>query len=86
MSFIDIFKTNCKRATYLHEKVKEGKISMTEKLGMMVHMAYCRLCRRFIYQVEKIEAFGKTLSKKEATLDPNVKMAMKKAFAEELKK
>ncbi len=43
---------NCKKATFLIEKKQIGKISMREKLELMIHLAGCSACR--IYKQQSI--------------------------------
>src|ERR1041385_6257702 len=49
-----IFRVTCKQATALAQRKSEKKISLTERLGLFVHLSYCSLCRLFFSQSELI--------------------------------
>lgn len=46
---------NCRKATYLHEQKKEGKLGFAESIGLWLHLLYCGICKRFVSQVEEVE-------------------------------
>lgn len=89
MNLFQALKITCKDASYLHEKMKEGKLSFTEKLGLKIHLLYCRLCRIFFKQLDELEKHTHRFSQSEktiASLDAYAKTKMKQAFEQELKK
>lgn len=85
MALLDVFKTNCRKATYLHEKSREGDISFGEKLGMRLHMLYCKLCRAFVKQIELIERSAKAARERDVKLDPATRGNMQRALNEQIK-
>ncbi len=62
MTIIDALKMNCRQATLLSEKKKEGKITAMEKFGLWWHtVVVCKFCRLFFKQTDLIgDAIGKT--------------------------
>jgi hypothetical protein len=79
---------SCKQATLLHEKMKEGKLDAPERFGLWIHLLYCKFCKRFIQQMQKLEAsmhhYAQNAEKLQLT--PQAKASMKKAFTKELDK
>lgn len=63
MRFLDILKINCQQATCLHTKQKEGRLSLSERIGLKIHLAYCSLCRLFFAQIDVIEKQTSEISK-----------------------
>jgi len=88
MSFLNKIMISCKQATYLYEKKKEGKLDAPERFGLWVHLLYCRFCRLFIRQVEQIESAAHKFyqNTERFRLPGDKKVALQKAFDEELKK
>lgn len=89
MNLFSAFKISCREATYLHTKKKEGKLSLTERYGLKIHLLYCSICNLFFSQLDDLETQAHELSHSEkisSILDPTAKEKMQKALAEELKK
>lgn len=89
MNLFEALKMTCKDASYLHEKRKEGKLSLTEMIGLRVHLLYCSLCRLFFKQLDTLEEYTHHFSQSDkpvTTLDTATKEKMKHALAEELRK
>jgi hypothetical protein len=45
------FMISCKEATQLVAKSQETSLTLSEKVHLMMHMAYCRLCKAFLKQM-----------------------------------
>jgi len=86
MSWTDTFMVNCRQASFLNEKKKEGALNMSERFGLWLHLVYCSLCRLFFRQMEQLEQAAKNLKDKDIPLDPTVKVNMEKSFEAELKR
>lgn len=41
---------NCKQATLISLKKEEGKITISERLKLSIHLLFCDACKRFIKQ------------------------------------
>ncbi|HRG87934.1 MAG TPA: hypothetical protein PLW44_02875 [Chitinophagales bacterium] len=70
----------CKEATYLHEIKKEGKLTLSQRVGLWVHLLYCNLCRRFVKQTDVLSKQVKELSNNTGTLSPDAKQKMQQAI------
>lgn len=44
----------CKQATFLHEKMVEDKLALSESIGLRIHLTYCRFCRQFVKQTKAL--------------------------------
>ena len=86
MNIIQALKMSCRDATYLHEKKREGKLTMSESMGLWFHLLYCKFCALFFKQIEKLETSSVQLSEKEFILRPERKAKLESDFKEELKK
>lgn len=89
MSMLNKIMISCKQASYLHEKKVEGKLDSAERLGLWIHLLYCRFCRRFIKQVELLKAEAHKFyhtAEQRFHLSPTRKAELQKAFDEQLKK
>ena len=89
MNLFEAIKMNCRDATYLHEKKKEGLLSLSERFGLWVHLLYCKFCNLFFMQMETIEQSAKQLPEamqNRSMLSVTRKAELQKAFGEELKK
>jgi predicted anti-sigma-YlaC factor YlaD len=86
MILIDKILINCKQATYLHEKKKEGKLDAMERFGLWVHLLYCKFCRLFIKQVEQLESATRKFyqNTERFNLTPERKAEIQKAFDDKL--
>jgi predicted anti-sigma-YlaC factor YlaD len=45
----------CKQASYLASKKLDGKLTWREHTGLWFHLAMCRLCRRYLSDVKKLQ-------------------------------
>ena len=88
MTIIDVLKMNCRQATLLSEKQKEGKISAMEKFGLWWHtVVVCKFCRLFFKQTDLLAKAGaKAASEVRAELDAAKKEELKRLLSEEVKK
>ena len=77
---------NCHDATYLHEKKKEGKISVWERFGLWFHLLYCKFCNLFFRQVSQLENASKHLEESKVSLTPAAKATIQKSLDEEMKR
>jgi len=50
------FKISCKEATYLHTLVQEGKMTFVQKIGFNFHLVYCKVCKKFVAQIEFLQS------------------------------
>lgn len=85
MNLIEAIRMNCRQATYLHEKKKEGKATRSERLGLWFHLLYCKFCNLFFRQVSQLEKASKNLGEASATLNPSAKATIQKSLEEEMK-
>jgi hypothetical protein len=46
---------NCKQATLLILKKKEGRLSLTERIRLFIHLLFCDPCQRFGKQSDFID-------------------------------
>lgn len=88
MTIIDALKMNCRQATMLSEKKKEGKISAMEKFGLWWHtVVVCKFCRLFFKQTELIAKAGvKAANEVRFELDAAKKEELKHLLSQEVKK
>ena len=89
MSIMSNLWIGCKQATFLHEKRKEGQLSASERVGLSIHLLYCRFCRAFIKQVEALSRYARKMQvvKEGQATYPEIKKAqLQAAFDEALKK
>lgn len=50
---------DCHKATQLSVKKEEnGKLSGVEKFQLFYHLLWCRICRRFVKQIRRINTMG----------------------------
>lgn len=45
---------NCERATYLCSMEEEGRLKLAERVKLKMHLAMCKLCKRFRQQTRFI--------------------------------
>jgi hypothetical protein len=89
MGLVDALKMTCKDATYLHEKKKEGKMLMAERIGLSFHLLICKFCRLFFRQMKQIEkssAYYSVFSEKHQAMDSGRKEVLQKNLNRELGK
>ena len=83
---------NCREATAFVEKKRDGKLTLSENLGLSFHLFVCGVCKLFYLQVAQIDKmvqlFSQKIEKDETiwTLEPSRKASISKAFEEELQK
>lgn len=70
----------CKEATYLHEVKKEGKLTLSQRVGLWVHLLYCNLCRRFVKQTDVLSKQVKELNNSTGTLSADAKQKIQQAI------
>jgi len=82
---------NCESAAALVEKERDRKLGLAERIGLWIHMGYCRLCRLFYKQSnildDSAKAYADKVSKEEKSykLKPESKAKINHAFDVELK-
>jgi hypothetical protein len=55
---------NCEEATALVEKKRDAKLSRTERIGLWIHLLYCKLCGLFFEQSQMVDKTAKTYADK----------------------
>jgi hypothetical protein len=89
MSTLNKIFINCKQATYLSERKREGKLDVAEGLGLWIHLLYCKFCKQFVRQVELLQTITHKFyqsAEQRFHLTPTRKAQLQKAFDEQLKK
>ncbi|MCW3078285.1 MAG: hypothetical protein JWO32_2894 [Bacteroidetes bacterium] len=71
------YEFGCKDASYLETKADYATLTFSEKMLYNFHLATCRYCRRFVKQVNQIEA----LLKKSKSVETGIIMAEEKKLA-----
>jgi hypothetical protein len=87
MSLLDPLKITCRQATYLHTKSREGKLTLSERIGLTFHLTICKLCKRFFEQMDILERSSHKLSdfsEKRFTLSTHEKNKLQMNFNEKL--
>ncbi|MES2621898.1 MAG: hypothetical protein V4615_13695 [Bacteroidota bacterium] len=59
---------SCSEATLAAQKRSEGKLSISDRLGLWLHLAACSLCRLFVKQSEIIASHASKLGEQQANL------------------
>lgn len=70
------YEFGCKDASYLKTKADYTSLSLSEKLLYYFHLAICKYCRRFVKQVNRIDALLKSQN-----INNGIEMAEKKKLA-----
>ena len=89
MSVFKKIAINCQQATYLHEKKREGKLSVLDRIGLWVHLLYCKFCSAFFKQLDVLEKSVKNIPDNVSHahgLSDLKKAEIQKVFNEHLKK
>jgi hypothetical protein len=89
MSLLNNLWIGCKQATFLQEKMREGKLSASEKIGLQIHLGYCGFCRTFMKQMQALVLWTRKmrLEQGEHGIFPADKKAgLQEAINEQLKK
>ncbi len=82
----------CEQATALVEKKRDQKLDFSERIGLWLHMAYCRFCALFAEQSRIIDECTKAYADKASDekgiykLDVKRKAELSEAFDAELRK
>lgn len=50
---------SCRRAARISSKAMDGKLSLFERADWALHLAICRLCRRYRSQLETVRLFAR---------------------------
>ncbi|MGZ3918791.1 MAG: hypothetical protein ACXVNO_01565 [Bacteroidia bacterium] len=81
------YEFGCKDASYLKVKADYSTLSLSEKFLYNFHLAICKYCRRFVRQVNKIDALVR-LSKDQTglTISPEKKLSINQLITEKLTK
>jgi hypothetical protein len=81
---------NCKKATYLIEKMELTTITMREKLELKIHLAGCSVCRIFAQQSLLINRLVKDIyhpsKETNLSLDENFKKELQEKIESKLNK
>lgn len=77
----NILWMTCREATFLHTQKQEGKLKVTERLGLYMHLFFCKLCALFFKQMEELEkAAHRSTQARNATLSLEAKEKMRQAL------
>jgi len=60
----------CKQASHLASKAMDGKLTWREWLGLRLHIALCRLCRRYVSDIKRLRTVMRLAGKSDQTLLP----------------
>lgn len=81
------YEFGCRDASYLKTKADYTSLSFSEKALYKFHMATCKYCRRFVKQVNTIEALLKlTVDQSGLKLSDKKKLAINQLITENLPK
>jgi len=77
----------CEEASYLASKKIDGKLRWNERIGFWLHIAMCRLCRRYAKDIKKLHALmlkkgktGQVLLPESVTLSEKSRERIKKVL------
>ena len=84
MKLREVFRMNCAEATLLCEKRRESKLSIFERFGLWLHLAYCSFCRLFVRQSDIISEQIKKLDSPSLTLDTFKKEKIQKTLNQKI--
>jgi len=89
MGIIKKIQYNCREATYLIEKRQHVRLTIKERVHLLIHLSGCSVCRLFQRQSRMINRIVKTLFRDAAgeqrRLDENVKREMQEKINERLR-
>jgi hypothetical protein len=71
----------CQEATFLITVSRERRISLGERIRLLVHLAICVFCRRFLRQTRQIDQEAKKLVSSER-LSQSEKQGMEKTLSD----
>lgn len=88
MGIIKKIQYNCREATYLIEKRQQARLSIKERVHLLIHLSGCSVCRQFQKQSKLINRMVKGLFKDSAgeqrSLDEEAKRQMQERINERL--
>jgi hypothetical protein len=88
MGAIKKIQYNCREATYLIEKRQHVRLSIKERIHLLIHLSGCSVCRLFQQQSRMINRVVKGMFKEtageERRLDEDVKREMQDKINERL--
>ncbi|WP_431217021.1 hypothetical protein ACQ86N_22220 [Puia sp. P3] len=88
MGVIKKIQYNCREATYLIEKRQHVRLSIKERIHLLIHLSGCSVCRLFQQQSRMINRAVKGLFKdraeEEKRLDDGIKKEMQDRINERL--
>lgn len=61
---------SCKEASHLASKGMDVKLSWRERLGLMLHLSMCSVCRRYLGDLKKMRLLMSRLGRREDALLP----------------
>ena len=81
------YEFGCKDASYLKTKSDFAKLSPSEKLLYKFHLLTCKYCRRFVAQVNKIDALMRlSEGKSDLQMSPKRKLSINQLINDNLTK
>jgi hypothetical protein len=92
MKYKDKIMMNCEGAAGLVEKSRDKKLDLLERMGLWVHMAYCKFCTIFYKQSAILDQSARAYAsriddgKKSYPLNPRRKDEIKRSLETELQK
>ena len=89
MGLRNILLMNCRQASALVQKKKDGQLSFAERWGLWLHVKICRFCDLFFKQSEQLDHSVKLLATKAERdmpyqMDGKVKSQIKEKIQEHL--
>ena len=88
MGIIKKIQYNCREATYLIEKKQHVRLSIKERVHLLIHLSGCSVCRLFQRQSRMINRMLKGMfsdtAAEERKLDEDVKREMQDKINERL--
>jgi thioredoxin-related protein len=79
------YEFGCKDASYLEVKKDYSQLSFSEKFLLTFHLATCKYCRRFVKQVNAIDALLKAgISQTGLSISPKKKQAINQLITNKL--
>jgi thioredoxin-related protein len=81
------YEFGCKDASYLKTKEEFHKLSFSEKALLIFHLSICKYCRRFVKQVNTIEALLRLRAgQSDLKISPQKKQSINQLITENLQK
>jgi hypothetical protein len=60
MSWLAHLSASCKQAARLQSEALDRRLSLSERIGLRIHLFLCAWCRRYGQQIAFLRAIGKT--------------------------